>query len=447
MQNAKPSTTARSSHSPARGLVCLLTCALLPFDTAQAADVIVVDSAGAGAHTTIQAAVNASSDGDVILVHAGSYAEEVTVTARALTIVADGSVTVTGHLFVRDLTAGQVLLLSGLDVQPPPGWATGPSYFGALDARSCDGLLRLQDCNLTGAWAEGAAPFGHPVALYAGGPGALLLDCADAAFVDCRVEGGTGSVAVVSPGGAGGPGVWARDTVRLAVVRTIASGGDGGVADDPGSGGSGVLLGGSTELNIAYGALFGGDAGCFSGFMGSPGWTTIGGDGLARGVGTTTWDFAGVFAGGHAASTGPCATPSGTASDGSPHTGTGTMQSISGFPNTLHAPALVRDGQPWSVEFVAEAGETVRLFHASETTFDFAPVFEQPRLIGGANVRRYPGAFVVPGSQRVTVGFPPLGLPPTVDGYVHWFQGFVTAPGGGSAFSSARAIVYLNAGF
>ena len=123
------------------------------------------------------------------------------------------------------------------------------------------------------------------------------------------------------------------------------------------------------------------------------------------------------------------------------------MQSIGGFPNALHAPAVVRHGQPWTLEVVAEAGETARLFHASETTYDFSPVFEQPRLIGGVTVRRYPGAFVVPASQRVMLMLPPLNLPSSVDGYVHWFQGFVTAPAGGSAYTSPRAIIFLNLGF
>ena len=42
---------------------------------------------------------------------------------------------------------------------------------------------------------------------------------------------------------------------------------------------------------------------------------------------------------------------------------------------------------------------------------------------------------------------PPLNLQSSVAGYVYWFQGFVTAPAGGSAFSSPRAVIFLNAGF
>lgn len=436
---------AQTRPTVSRSLAILTTLALAA--PVAAGDVLVVDPSGAGDHTTLQAAVNAASDGDVLLVRPGVYPEDVTLTARALTIAADGNVTLRGHLFVRDVAIGQVLLISGIDVAPPPGWASGPSYYGAVDVRDCQGRVRIQDGDLTGADSEGSSPFAHPAATFSGGPGLRAAQCDDIALIDCRATGGPGGLAVVAPSGLGGDGVWATDVALLGLIRTVSTGGHGGRGDDPGHGGQGARLDGATTLHIAYGAYTGGDAGCWETYPGSPGWTVDGGAGLWRGAGTTTWDFAGVFLGGRTAMQSGCENTPAGGNPGAPHGGPGGMTTQVGYPNTLHAPALVRAGQPWALDLVAEAGEQARLFHASQPTFDFSPLFEQPRLIGGVDVRRYPGVFTVPASQHVVVPFAPFVLPPSVDAYVHWFQGFVNPVGGSGAFSSARAIVYLNAGF
>ncbi|MBW2457601.1 MAG: right-handed parallel beta-helix repeat-containing protein [Deltaproteobacteria bacterium] len=84
--------------------VLLLTAGALSVPSAQAADLHV----GSGqTYTTVQAAVSAATAGDVILVHAGSYQEDVDITADGtdsaritLQPAGDGDATITGRITV-----------------------------------------------------------------------------------------------------------------------------------------------------------------------------------------------------------------------------------------------------------------------------------------------------------------------------------------------------------
>ncbi|MEM9382076.1 MAG: hypothetical protein AAGB93_19120 [Planctomycetota bacterium] len=129
------------------------------------------------------------------------------------------------------------------------------------------------------------------------------------------------------------------------------------------------------------------------------------------------------------------------------HFAPGQSNALGGFPSALRAPAVVRAGQPWQVTFFTEPANDARLFFGSGTTLAFTPALDQPRLIGGLDVRRFPGVFQVPGSGSLSLDMPIIGLPPTVDGFVQGFQGFVTDAASVSAFTSPRFVVFLNTSF
>ena len=88
--------------------------------------VLVVDPGGGGAFTEIQDAVDAAVDGDTILLRHGTYVdlsfpfEPVIIDGKSLVVAAtqSGAVLLNGlHLYVRNLSAGQTVTLSGLQVQ------------------------------------------------------------------------------------------------------------------------------------------------------------------------------------------------------------------------------------------------------------------------------------------------------------------------------------------
>ncbi|MEM1448390.1 MAG: hypothetical protein AAGI22_04715 [Planctomycetota bacterium] len=412
------------------------------------ADVLVVDAGGAGSHTSVQDAVHDAAPGDIVLVRGGVYPGSVTVAALSVTIVSEDDAVIAGRLFVRDLGASDVVLLSGLIVDPPDDtFPTNGTYEGALDVRNCLGRVRAQDCRFDATGLFGDPDFTPIFYAPSGAPGVLAVDSADVALVDSRATGGDGRLAVIAPAGLGGRGVWAERVDALTLVRSVLRGGGGGESDDPGDGGDGVRIEGGTTLYLAYSASFGGAAGCWSGFMSSPGWTVDGGDGIHRGAGTLTWNFEGVLEGGPRAMDFVCnPTPAGGV-DGQPLGGTGLSNPLNGFPSALEAPAVVRTGQPWQVTFFTVPANDARLFFGSGTTLAFTPALNQPRLVGGLDVLRFRGVFPTPPSGLLTLDMPIIGLPPTVDGFVQGFQGFVTDATPASAFTSPRFVVFLDSSF
>src|SRR6187455_3129144 len=123
--------------------------ALLLLAPLAGADVRVVSSTGP--YTQIQAAVNAASDGDLVLVKPGPVYVGFHVQAKSLSIVADagaGTVPVFGTMIVSDLAAGQTVSLSGFVVNATAAGTEGLHY--AFFASNNQGSVRCQRCWLNG---------------------------------------------------------------------------------------------------------------------------------------------------------------------------------------------------------------------------------------------------------------------------------------------------------
>jgi len=163
---------------PATLVTSLISSALLAAPAA--ADVITVGAAGD--HADIQAAVQAASDGDVLLVEAGRYAE-VAVTDKSVTIVAESGaeVIVEGGIDVRDLPADKIVTFIGLrvdheDLVEPYNLPDVPG----IVLFENDGAVRVEDCVIDGP-GEFLGILAHPAA--------RITSCADVAFARTELLG------------------------------------------------------------------------------------------------------------------------------------------------------------------------------------------------------------------------------------------------------------------
>lgn len=192
---------------------------------------VVDDQAGPGVDfTSIQAAVDASSDGDTVLVRAGSYAETVAIVARALALIADtgADVQVQGGLHVSGTQASQAVLLRGMRV--PGNW---PAYPYGLVVHQAAGPVWVEDCTLRGSHSFGGA-----------GLGATVSNSAGVAILRCTLRGGSGT-------GKASPGPGGTGLVALSPVHAFDSSVRGGdappIAGIPffgltGAGGAGAMI-------------------------------------------------------------------------------------------------------------------------------------------------------------------------------------------------------------
>ncbi len=293
------------------------------------AGVLVVAPSG-GQYAQIQPAVDAASPGDVILVRSGTHSP-VTVVAKSLTISADTGavVTIAGTTTVRDLAAGQVVVLSGLRGTGVTSNSTSDDAGLGLLLRANAGLVRIQGCEFTGArgWGDGgsggafccdlplhdngwdaaridACPAGttFTATTLRGGRGAyantncycgtgdtggdgLRVSASMVALYDCTLVGGRGG----DNGGSGGPAGMGLRTLASggalasACVLTGGRGGDGYdyIYSEGGAGGNGAQVGAGTALQhigCTFQAGVGGQA-CFGLFPPGPNGSPTGGAG------------------------------------------------------------------------------------------------------------------------------------------------------------------------
>ena len=128
------------------------THALLSMTAPCLAGELYVDPSGLGDHLLIQDAVDAALDDDLIIVRPGTFGETVVIDDKSLRVVAQipGSVTLSGHLLVLNISKDQHVELVGFSVQGTAG-STNP----ALEVLSSSGPVHLQDLQVVGGHANG----------------------------------------------------------------------------------------------------------------------------------------------------------------------------------------------------------------------------------------------------------------------------------------------------
>jgi hypothetical protein len=243
---------------------------------ALALDVLFVDDTGAtpGAFPTLQAALDASADGDTILIES-THDGVVHVPDRSLVVTA----TETGsarmdQLWVEALAAEHTLLLRNLVVGPfLPGTPNAFPGERAINLTGAAGALRLE--GVQGLGWPGLPSSVHTSALN-GGFGVAIGGCDDVVLKDCLFLGGTGGAvtsATQLQASGGGTGL-VSESIHLVAFGTNVRGGLGGDVLDNTSGASQAGFGGRGASVLAFDALFeggsilggaGGDVDCSGG--------------------------------------------------------------------------------------------------------------------------------------------------------------------------------------
>lgn len=230
------------------------------------ADVIVVDAAGGGDHLQVQDAVDAASDGDVLLLREGAYAG-FEIVDKALTVVAEGgTVEIQGGIVVKDLALGRGVTLIRMLVTGAIGDC--PSQGCGLLVQSSQGAVRALSCRFTGATSPGgfcfflycpclepyqqyyplySRDYGGPLYQHDGGWDAVrVLGSDNVTLARCVLRGGLGNEGVeyYGTGGDGGHGLRGQGS-QVALYECVLEGAQGAYGGFRGGrGGDGMLLDG-----------------------------------------------------------------------------------------------------------------------------------------------------------------------------------------------------------
>lgn len=234
----------------------LLALAGGPLPAAQAQTVWLVDAAGGGNFSSLEAAAEAAQPGDVLWIAAGEYGQ--LSTGKRLTLLSDesgprpriASLELVGaagfqalHLEIRSLRLagpGRVLI-DDCHIGPGDFWR---NFFGSFLVTNGADLL-LSRCDVRGgSFATDGAP-------------ALVVEKGSTAQVVSSVLRGAQVPAsdLFKLSGYGGPALVARSSARVWVVDSELSGGDGedygqGSSFQPGAGGAGLVVGSGARVDL-----------------------------------------------------------------------------------------------------------------------------------------------------------------------------------------------------
>ncbi len=391
----------------------LLFYAVIAFAASNSArgDVIVVDSAGGGDHTTLQAAVDAAVDGDILLVRQGAYAG-FRVDDKSLSVVAEeiATVDVLGGIAVENLAAARSVTLVGLQVTGALG--SCPTQGSALLARNDAGAVRALSCRFIGAggsmqgcyflycpcdpkygYGYTSVYYGHYLDYHLAGWDAVRLFHAEqVTLARCVVRGGFAIAeddSAYGVGGDGGHGMLALES-NLALYDCIVEGQNGAYAAQiGGDGGTGLFLEGSRAFGS--GTEFRGDRGAdaYDFFYSAGG---DGGHGASVPPGSELDTVACSFFGGDG---GMALFVQGE--PGQPIAGGGTVTRSAGPARSVWIDPPTDDGSQMSIEFRGDTADFVFLALSLQPGFEPAPGLSGVIVIG-------PGVFV-------PMGFvPPSGV-------------------------------------
>ena len=413
--------------------------ALVSLAAAASAGVIVVDFAGGGDFTTVQAAVNAAAEGDTILIEptACSFCtlSGFVVNGKSLTIVADTTAPPYAvpyqPILVWNLQPGQHVVLRGLRVA-----GTTPAEGAAIWLLDNAGSVWIEDCDLTGSLGQGDAPFLCAVtADVPGGAGVEADGCAAVTIMSSTLHGGAGGNAYLDPNGLhfnfqatdGGPGLLAKDS-QVAVYASALIGGVGGsghLCAEQADGGFGAVAESSMVL-VAGCTVTGGVQGA-----GPPAGAPGGG---LRSDGASSYELL---------DTGVAAAPGGVTFDTAP----GTLTTYSGVARVFQATSPLREGQAGTLSIQGVQGDFVGFFWAFNSGFLPKPVYQGWFLL---NVGFVSGPYLIGAIGSPTgewsIPFVAPNLPPAAQAQTFLLQAYFAYPGG-ATLGSGTAFTLLDASF
>lgn len=408
-------------------------------DHADAQDVYVVDAKGGSGSvaTEIDAAVALAGPFDTILVRSGIYLP-FTIDGLGLTVVADTDaiVRVNGGIVVRNVPAGQVVVLRGLSNTSPAGHG--------LFAHDNAGALRVENCAFRGA-SDWFPVQGH------GADGLRAEDCAEIVVTRTWLTGGDGGGSVGGSGAGGGTGLRASGS-SLAVYNSVLRGGNGAWADDIGGNpGHGVrladsftyLMGSQLTGGKSGGAEDDYDFGCECVVCG---YIPPGGSGLLLDFGSrSAVSVDSTFtpgAGGVSTSSEPC--PDGSPGQPvSPPTGAHTV--LPGLARGLRAPAPVREGESMELVFIGQPGDQALMLYSPLSALLFLQQFTGVLLVPPASPLIAVGTVPVDGTLEFTLIMPLL--PTTFDSATILLQSVYQPTSGGWVLGGGSNLIPLDQSF
>lgn len=405
-------------------LLAFLIAGAVPLARLEAANQVhVVDPVGGtGLHATIQAAVDAATDGDVVLVRPGSYGS-FHMTGKGVSVIADsgagGARPVVEHVSVGALAVGQRATVRGLRIDQTP------SLFSPVEAllvAGCKGPVVIEDCVVRGGVDHGASVTGSTNTLFVrcdiealDGSG-LFVSVSTIHVVDSIVVGGPGSNAVQSgnvtiPAQPGMPAIW------LAASFLYVAGG----ATVGGQGGTGI-----TTLNGV----------CSPGADGGPALFVFGP------LSPQAFHFDATLVGGAGGLPAP-----GCANGGQPGAAVkiqdGTVHALSGALRTVAATSPIREGAVAQLDVEGQPGEAVALLVGPVPTIEFL------EMSSGTLLPKT--FFVVPlgplsptGTLTATVPVPAASLPPGVDVREAFVQVLALGPAGQPVLGSGTVVAVVD---
>jgi hypothetical protein len=408
--------------------------------TPLSANVLVVDAAGGGQFTQIQAAVDAALDGDTLLVKTGTYSSFAIVN-KSLDVVGDANavVTVMGGAEVRSLAAGRAVVLANLVVH---GQSSASDWHAnGLYLKNDTGSVRVQRCTSSGG---SSTSFSTLCA------GADVESCLDVAFVACSLHAGTFNSVFVTPSGLVATGS------MIAVYDCQVAGSDGSLdcfSMSVGSGGIGALVTGS--FVFASGTQFiGGNGADADGFPCPP---QNGGNGgvaislLASAAAASQAELIDTqLAGGHGGM-GSCSIGCGNdGHDGAPSSvGTGcVLDVIPGSKRVLSAPNVARELASYTLNFQGQPGDQVGVFFAPQTSFDYVPALRGVKMVATDHppmLAAWLGIADATGSVSARYSFPDLG--PGVQSKEYFLQAIVQTASGTTVLGSPASLAVLDSSF
>lgn len=422
-----------------RPLLALLAVAVaVPLRHASGADVRVVAPSGTP-YATIQAAVDASADGDVVLVRAGNYAAFHLV-SKSVCVVADQNATVSIAGAIRVRNCSSTVVLAGLD--GIGGTGPVPAEHNALTASGNTGALRVQNCFLFGAPNGPACDVRH---------GALVQDCPNVAIGNSVLSGGNAGGGFDSSS----HGLVALHS-SMAIHDATLLGGRGACAVlgyTAGDGGDG-LRADLSDVFLARSEAHGGDGNnhsCFDGGNGGNGIYAVGAATHVQFRQTTLTGGAGAPGNSPAACPCPgylcCAICFLDGNPGSPWRVDGGAQvtPLGGIARALTGPDVAREGTAVPLTCVGEPGDFVGLWIARAPAFVPSPAQHGVRLVAPVGVpSRLLILGTVPGTGVLQATLQLPDLPPGQRGDVWHLQALHRAADGTSWLSGPLALVVLD---
>jgi hypothetical protein len=411
------------------------------------AGVITVAADGSGDFTSINSAALVAADGDTIVVRPGVYTAFAVGGSKSVSVVSDGTGTVTvhGNVGVLNGAAGHVFVFAGLDVTGIVG-STGPVQGYGFWARNTAGDIRVQDCNFTGAAGD---PNGwtvdnfyiFKVTGHAAGWSAVSLEnnSGSIAFNDCTMTGGNATYMASYPdpdcgctfGEPGGFGLSMKAS-HVVLVDCEVEGGYGATADRTGGDGGNGLQVDSGAAFLSGGSFEGGDGGAATDYFGAV-YGGGGGHGVYVGEGATTWILSSLLTGGH----GGASLSGNPGANGQPVFGTPAFSSD--HVHSLTGGGAVYTGGQLSLTLTGQPGDVALLFVS--TTTGLLPQTKYASVLLESSSLVLPLGILPPSGQLVLQS-PVPAIAPLLELPV-FVQGLAGKPGNAS-FTGAVSLVIVD---